>query len=175
MTEKLKSKISIRGSKEQVFDSITDYRKIDSYTDDIRIAGRGRGEGTRVYFKLSKDVLNIPTNYTTKIEFVEYNPPDQIEWKIIGDIDAKGSIRLTENSGHTDLILDFSLNLEKTDIGSLPAPDVADASQILEYIYPQVYEQASSIIKGVVTDIEGEPRDVNIEVINSSRMFSDIV
>lgn len=175
MTEKFKSKISINGSKEQVFDSITDYKRIDSYTDAIRIAGRGSGVGTRVYFNLQKDVLDIPTNYTVKIEFIEYNRPELIRWEIVGDINANGSIELVEDSDYTDIIFDFKLNIKETNVGALPAPNVADTSQILEYIYPRIYEQASLIIKGIVEDVEGQSRDVDVEIMDLSSMFSDAI
>lgn len=176
MTDSFKAEIEINGSKDSVFEAITDYRAIDSYTEAARIAGRGSGIGTRIYFRLSKDVLSIPTKYTVKIELTDYDSPDYIEWEIVEDIDAYGSIEITEISDNKSrLSVDFNVNIENSNIGALPAPTSANAEQIIEYIYPKMDKQTSGIIDGIVEDIEGDSRDVRVEFRDVSEVFSSVI
>lgn len=176
MTDSFTAEIEINGSKDSVFEAITDYRAINSYTDAARIAGRGSGVGTRIYFRLAKDVLSIPTKYTVKIELTEYDSPDYIEWEMVEDIDAYGNIKVTELSDDKSrLSINFNVNIENSNIGALPAPKSANAEQIIEYIYPKVDEQTSGIVDGIVEDIEGDSRDVRIEFKNVSEVFSSFV
>lgn len=168
MTETFTARIATDGDKQDVFESITDYRSIDSYTEGVRVAGRGSGVGTRVYFNLKQNILDIPTRYTVKLEFTDYEEPEYIEWEVIEDIDAHGTIRLEDSdSRNTDICVDFSFDRSNSNLGALPLPNTQGMQEIFELIFSRIYGPVTDIVKGIISDIEGDTRELKIE-------FSDV-
>lgn len=164
MTEKFNAVIKTDGNKQEVFDTITDYRLIDSFTDGVRVAGRGQGVGTRVYFNLNKSELNIPTRYTVKLEFTDYNEPNMIEWEVVEDIDAYGTINLNDSEDRvTNISVDFVLDNSNSDLGALPVPSSQSFSEVLDLIFSRISTPVLDVVKGIVQDIEDKDRPVDIE------------
>lgn len=164
----------IKADKQQVFNHITDYDRLDDYSDSVRVAVRGNGVGTRCYINIKKKVLEVPAEYTARVRFTGYEEPEVIEWRMQNDLDLNGKISLESNSDGCTMSLDFKLNVSNSDFNSLPAPNQAGFKEIAKYLYPKLEGTMNEFIRDLVTDIEGVERDVEIRIENISDDLEDI-
>lgn len=154
----------IKSDKQRVFDYITDYNRMDDYSDSVRVAVRGNGAGSRCYINIKKKVLEIPAEYTARVRFTEYEESNFIGWEMVEDLDLNGEISLNSTTDGCTMTLEVELDVSNSDLSSLPAPNQAGFEEITKNLYPKLEYTMNKFICDLVHDIEGSERDVKVRV-----------
>jgi hypothetical protein len=141
------------------------YRKYSEYVKEIHADGDG-GVGTEygITFGWWK------VTYLAQSRVVGLAPPERIDWEIIKDIDARGSWLVEPvdpPEGHTAatrVTIDVEFDSDSVSAGAIDLPRFVNVSWLVEKAVPLIVRQARSVLRGVVTDLEGEPREVELTV-----------
>ena len=100
------------------------------------------------------------------------DPPDRIDWRVIKDIDAAGFWSVEEvpeeappdceTASRVTFRVDF--HPESVDSDTLNLPRFVSLSWVIERVKPKIESEAQRIVRRIVADLEGESRDVDLEV-----------
>jgi hypothetical protein len=156
---------------EEIYEFLLDFPRYAEYSDRLEEVRRhgGNGEpGTRyditfAWWKLS---------YTAKSQVTEVDPPNRIDWRLTEDIDARGHWSVAPEpesapepnrpASRVRLYVEFSPR--SADKRSLELPRFVSFDWLLDKIKPKVTAEAERIVERIVADLEGEPRDVALDI-----------
>lgn len=154
----------------EVYEFVTDfprYARYSRYLDRVRQLGDG-GAGTRYELHFAWWKLN----YTARSEVIDVVPPDRVDWELVRDITAEGAwtVEPTPEEAPADvstatrarLQVDFDPNSARG--GAIDIPRFVSFDWVLRKAKPVVVEEAKRVVGGMVADIEGEPRPVELTV-----------
>jgi hypothetical protein len=144
------------------------YARYSEYLEDVDQHGDG-SPGTEydlhfAWWKLS---------YTARSRVVTVEPPDRLDWTVIKDIDARGRWLVEElpdeemppNREHaTRVRLQIQFFPDSADGDALDLPRFASLSWVIEKVKPLIQEEAERVVRRIVADLEGESRDVDLEI-----------
>jgi len=144
------------------FPRYADYSK---HLRDVRADGDG-GPGTVyelifAWWKLT---------YTARSEVTDVDPPARIDWRIVEDFVASGYWHVEpidppagrEHASRVIFHVDF--RPETVDDDMLSLPRFVSLDWVVEKVKPKVTEEAERVVRRIVADLEGEPRDVDLEI-----------
>jgi uncharacterized protein YndB with AHSA1/START domain len=151
---------------EEVYDFLMDfegYKDYSGYVDRIHVDGDG-GVGTEYGIEFSWWKLS----YLARSRVVALDPPERIEWEIIKDVDARGQWEvheLDDHDGDASRVV-IHVNFDPDSVGSdtVDLPFFVDVSWLVEKAIPLIVRQARNVLRGVVADLEGQPRDPELTV-----------
>jgi len=153
--------------KTEVYEFLLDfprYTRLSNHLRDVQQAGDG-SPGTEytltfAWWKLS---------YTAHSKVTDVDPPTRIDWRLTKDLDAAGCWLLedVQDSDHEDatrvrLVVDFDPHSAES--GALDLPRFVSLSWVIEKVTPLVQDEAERVVRRLVTDLEGEPRSVELEI-----------
>ncbi len=156
---------------EEVYEFLLDFPRYAEYSEHLKEVRRHDGEGapgtrydiTFAWWKLS---------YTAKSQVTEVEPPNRIDWRLTRDIDARGHWSVTPepasapepDSPATRVRLYVEFSPGSADERSLELPSFISLDWLIERIKPKVTTEAERIVERIVTDLEGEKRDVALDI-----------
>ena len=151
-----------------VYEFLEDFPRYADYSKHLREV-RARGDGgpgtvyelTFAWWKLT---------YTARSEVTAVDPPSRIDWRIVEDFVASGywyvePIDPPEDREHASRVrfhVDF--RPETADADMLSLPRFVPLDWVLERVKPKVIEEAQRVVRRIVADLEGEPRDVELDL-----------
>jgi len=154
--------------RETVYDFLMDfsgYRRYSDYVKAIEAEGDG-GVGTE--YAITFGWWKV--TYEARSRVVGLEPPERIDWTITKDLDAEGSWQVEsvdppDGREHaTRVTIDVQFDPDSVSAGAIDLPRFVSVSWLVEKAIPLIVRQARSVLRGVVADLEGEPRDVDLVV-----------
>lgn len=176
---------------ERIYEFLVDfpgYARYSNYLTGVRQSGDG-GPGTR--YALTFEWWRL--SYTARSTVTDVDPPRRIDWRLTKDIDAAGywaveprsavddpdpellgGAKAAEAGGSDAATVDsgeacrvtFAVRFdpESADAGILDLPRFVSFDRVLERALPLIRREATRVVERAVADIEGERRDVALQV-----------
>jgi len=154
--------------REEVYEFLLDfpgYAEYSEYLDEIRQYGDGTPgteyELTFAWWKLS---------YTARSKVTNTAAPDRIEWELVKDLDASGYWQVEPASApdgvETASRVHFVVNFRpgSADSGVIDLPSFVSFDWLVGKVTPKIRAEAERVIRRVVQDLEGESREVALEI-----------
>lgn len=154
---------------EEAFDFLVDfpgYTEYSEYLERVDAHGDG-GEGTvyDIHFQWWK------LTYTTRTEVTGISDPDEIGWEVQKDIDASGKW-LVEEADETPEDVDVASEItflvhyddDSVEEDSIDLPTFVSLDWVVEKAEPLVVKEGKQITERIIADLEGERRDVDLDV-----------
>jgi len=143
------------------------YARYSKYLESVTQDGDGT-PGTRYDLHLAWWKLS----YTACSEVTGVDPPEQIDWKLVRDIHADGHWRVDPapeaappGEDHASCVrLSIRFDPDTADSGTLDLPRLVSLEWVIGKVKPLVQDEAERIVERIVADIEGEPREVDLEI-----------
>lgn len=160
----------VYASPEETFAFLTDfpgYTGFTEYLEEVRQDGDG-SVGTCYDFVLSWWKLS----YTATSELTGLEPPERIDWKLVGSLDARGSWLLEEvpeeapHDRETATRIRFVANyrMESLENAPLDLPRFLSTEAVVDRVKPVVLDEIGDVVQHIVAELEGEQRDVDLHV-----------
>jgi ribosome-associated toxin RatA of RatAB toxin-antitoxin module len=149
---------------EEVFEFLMDfegYKQYSGYVNRIHVDGDG-GVGTEYGIEFSWWKLS----YLARSRVVGIDRPRRIEWEIIKDVDADGQwiVDPVDDGDATRVTIDVNFDPDSVGKDTVSLPFFVDVSWLVDKAVPLIVRQARNVLRGVVADLEGEPRDPELKV-----------
>ncbi|WP_440008786.1 type II toxin-antitoxin system RatA family toxin [Halomicrococcus sp. SG-WS-1] len=154
---------------EEAYEFLLDFPGYADYSKHLaQVTHRGDGgPGTEYDIHLQWWKLT----YTVRSEVTELDPPNRIDWKIVKDLHAHGHWRVEpapaeapedcEAASRVYLYIEF--DADSADAGMLDLPMFVSLGWVVDKVRPLVQKEAEKVVERIVADLEGEPRDVDLE------------
>lgn len=154
---------------EPIYDFLVDfprYATLSEHLRDVRQLGDG-SPGTQYHLSFAWWKLS----YTAHSEVTGVEPPDRIDWKLTKDLDAHGSWLIEpledvpeehDTASRVRLLIKFDPHSAKK--GALDLPRFVSLSWVIQKVKPLVQKEAEVIVRRLVADLEGQRRDVDLEI-----------
>ena len=166
--DEIEARTVIHASPDDLYEFLLDfpgYARYSEYIDRVRQDGEG-GPGTRYALKFSWWKLT----YTARSEVTDVDPPERIDWRIIKDIDADGYWGINPVDppegvdAATEVVLHIEYDADSASAGAVDLPRLVSMGWVIEKVKPLVRKEATRIVRRVVDDMEGQRRDVDVEI-----------
>lgn len=154
---------------EPIYEFLVDfprYATLSEYLREVRQRGDGT-PGTAYYLTFKWWKLS----YTAHSKVTAVDPPTRIEWELTKDLDAYGHWRIEQSEtvpdgadAASEVYLVVRFDAHSADDDALDLPRFVSISWVIEKVKPLVQKEAESIVRKLVTDLEGEERDVDLEI-----------
>jgi hypothetical protein len=144
------------------------YARYSEYLDRVDQHGDG-SPGTEYDLHFSWWKLH----YTARSRVVAAEPPDRLDWTVVKDIDARGRWLVEEPAGEeappdrdhaTRVRLQIQFFPDSADENAIDLPRFVSIGWVVEKVKPLIQEEAERVVRRIVADLEGEPRDVDLEI-----------
>lgn len=154
----------------EIFEFLVDfprYARYSTYLERVDQHGDG-GAGTEYDLQFAWWRLS----YTVRSRVTEVDAPERIDWEVLGALAASGYWAVTpapaeapperETASRVRFVAAFdpdSLTADLVDIPSLVSVD-----WVVDRVKPLIYEEVQNIVGRVVTDLEGESREITLTI-----------
>ena len=155
---------------EEAYEFLLDFPGYANYSEHLtRVTHDGDGgSGTEYDIRLKWWKIQ----YVVRSEVTELDRPNRIDWKIIKDIHAHGSWRVEEvpeeapegKETASRVRLSIHFDADSASSGMLDLPMFVSLGWVVDKAKPLVLSEAEKVVKRIVTDLEGQPRDVNLKI-----------
>lgn len=169
--------------------SFTEYARYSAYLEEVRRHGDG-SPGTEYDLEFSWWRLT----YTARSAVTDVEPPGRIEWRLVDDLAARGAWVIeargaaaddgaeraeraptavdggdeggeaTDDPG-TRVRLAVEYDPASADVATLGLPRLLSVDALVDRVAPLARAEAERVVERIVADLEGEPREVDLEVI----------
>jgi len=154
----------------EVYEFLLDFPRYANYSEyltDVRSDGDG-SPGTRYALRFAWWKLS----YTARSKVVDVDPPNQIDWRLVKDIDARGYWRVKDAperapegvEAASQVTLRVEFNPDSASSGAIDLPRFVSLSWVIEKVKPKIQSEAERVVERIVTDLEGERRDVELTI-----------
>lgn len=144
------------------------YARYSKHLDEVR-RHSGDGEpGTKYDITFSWWRLS----YTAKSQVTDVEEPNRIDWRLVEDIDARGHWSVVPEpesapnpetpASRVRLYVEFSPG--SADRRSIGLPAAISLDWLVDRVKPKVKAEAERIVERIVADLEGQRRDVSLDV-----------
>lgn len=166
--DEIEARTVVYASPAELYEFLVDfpgYARYSEYLDRVTQEGDGT-VGTRYALRFSWWKLS----YTARSEVTAVDPPARIDWRIVKDIDAKGYWGITPTEPPdgveeaTEVVLHIEYDASSASASAVDLPKLVSMSWVIEKVKPLVRKEATRIVRRVVDDIEGEPREADVEI-----------
>lgn len=155
---------------DEIYDFLEDfpgYARYSEYLTDIEQDGDG-GPGTKYGLTFSWWKLS----YTAWSEVTAVEPPHRIDWALIKHINARGCWQIDHDPDAAPAEIDDASRVrfvaefdpDSADSSAVDIPRLVSFGWVIEKVKPKIVAEAERIVERVVTDLEGEHRDVELIV-----------
>jgi uncharacterized membrane protein len=162
----------VYADRQRVYEFLLDFPGYAAYSEHLkRVDQHGDGgPGTQYHLNFAWWKLT----YTAHSEVTAVDSPTQIDWAITKDIDATGywhveSVDPPEGEDaatHVRFAVEYDPDSAK--VGSIDLPRFVSLSWVVEKVKPKIQTEATRIVERVVVDLEGQHRDIDLDVETSS-------
>lgn len=135
------------------------YAEYSPYLENVRQFGTGE-VGTE--YELTATWWRI--DYRARTEVTGIVPPHRIEWRVLDVIDAEGDWVVEEIDGGSRVTLLIRFDAQSADTGAVSLPRFVSIGWVIDRVKPLVRKEAEAIVERIVADLEGEPRDVQLDI-----------
>jgi len=154
-----------------IYEFLLDFPRYADYSQHLKEVRRTDGDGspgtrydiTFAWWKLT---------YTAVSRVTDVDPPNRIDWRLVRDIDARGSWQIApepESSPGPDipasrvrLYIEFSP--ESADARRINLPAFVSLDWVIDRVKPKVKAEAERIVERIVADLEGQRREVDLDI-----------
>lgn len=155
---------------EEVYEFLVDFPRYAKYSRHLKdVAEDGNGSvGTQYDLTFSWWLLS----YTARSEVTGLKPPERIDWRIVRHIDAHGAWLIetgdvTPPEGEDDatrvrFLVEFKPG--SADRSALDLPLFVSMDWLIDIVKPKIKMEAKRVVRRVVADLEGEEREISLEV-----------
>lgn len=143
------------------------YAGYSKHIDEVRRSGEG-APGTRYDITFSWWRLS----YTARSKVTDTDAPNRVDWRLVKDIDARGHWSVVPEpesapdpetpASRVRLYVEFSP--DSATGRALDLPSFVSLDWLVERVKPKVHAEAKRIVENVVTDLEGQRREVTLDV-----------
>lgn len=150
---------------EEVYEFLLGFQSYAEYSEHLTgVRQFGDGEpGTEYELDFSWWKLT----YTARSKVTDVDPPNRIDWRIVKDIDAVGQWLvepLDAEEPRTQVTMRIEYAPDSADDGTLDLPRFVSLDWVVEKITPKVKAEAERVVRRIVADLEGNRRDVELEI-----------
>jgi uncharacterized membrane protein len=155
---------------EEIYDFLVDfprYAKYSKHLEDVTRDGDGTA-GTQYDLQFAWWTLS----YTARSEVTELTPPERIDWRLVRHLDAEGYWHITpepesapedeETASRVRFVVNFAPESANGD--AIELPRFISLDWVVEKVKPKIRAEAKRVVKRVVADLEGQRREVTLEV-----------
>lgn len=169
MRKELELAATIHAPRADVYDVLRDVEGYAAYSDHVRDVVRcgDGGPGTEYDVVLSWWVLA----YTLRVRLTGLDPTEQIDWRVVRDVDAHGAFRLEPTAVEdstvdhaTAVTLTVRYDPDSADEAALSLPRLVPVSAVFDRLRPFAEREAERILDRIVADVEDEPRWATLDV-----------
>lgn len=154
---------------EEVYEFLLEFSGYASYSESLRSVRQFGDGGAGTEYELTFAWWKL--QYTARSKVTETDPPSRIEWRLTKDIDADGrwlvepkERRKPDAKPETEVTFVVEYALGSVDGGIVDLPRFVSLGWVIEKIKPKIRAEAEHIVRRVVADLEGEPRDVELQI-----------
>jgi hypothetical protein len=140
------------------------YAEYSEYLRTVRAFGDG-GPGTEYELEFAWWKLT----YTARSEVTAVDPPTRIEWQLTRDVDAGGQWLIEpletespDDRPETEVTFVVEYAPGSASDGLVDLPRFVSLGWVVEQIKPKIRTEAERVVRRIVADLEGEPRDVEL-------------
>lgn len=156
---------------EEVYDFLLDFRGYAGYSEYLRSVRQHGDGGAGTEYELEFAWWKL--HYTARSKVTELEPPERIEWRLTKDLDAAGRWLVdpietesedaeTEPKTEVGFVVEYAPGSAASGIVDLPR--FVSLGWVIEKIKPKIRAEAERIVRRIVTDLEGEPREVELRI-----------
>ena len=148
---------------EEVYEFLLDFPRYAQYSEHLT-GVRQFGDGTPgteyalefTWWKLS---------YTARSRVTDAERPRRIDWRVVKDIDAVGHWRVEPLEGEeTEVTFAVEYAPDSADDDAVELPRFVSLEWVVQKVKPKVRAEAERVVRRIVADLEGQPRDVTLEI-----------
>ena len=158
----------VYADRERVYEFLLDFPGYAAYSEYLkRVDQHGDGNpGTEYHLAFAWWKLT----YTAHSEVTAVDPPTRIDWAITKDIDATGHWRVESvdppegEDAATRVHFVVEYDPDSARVGSVDLPRFVSLSWVVEKVKPKIQTEATRIVERVVVDLEGQRREVDLDV-----------
>jgi uncharacterized membrane protein len=147
----------------EVYEFLLDFPGYAEYSEHLS-AVRQHGDGTPgTEYEL--DFAWWKLGYTARSRVTDVDPPDRIDWRVVEDVDAVGRWevdRLDDETTCVTLVIEYAPDSAEAD--SFDLPRFVSLDWVVEKVTPKVRAEAERVVRRIVADLEGERREVDVEI-----------
>lgn len=147
----------------EVHEFLLDFPRYAEYSEHLTTV-RQYGDGTPgTEYEL--DFAWWKLSYTARSLVTDVENPHRIDWRVVKDVDAVGRWdveRLDDEATRVALVVEYAPDSAADD--SIDLPRFVSLDWVVEKIKPKVKAEAERVVRRIVTDLEGEPREVEVEI-----------
>lgn len=149
-----------------VFEFLLDFVGYANYSDHLRQVER-YGDGTPgTEYELTFTWWKLTYTARSRVTAIEY--PHRIDWELLKDINAQGSWIVDEHESHNATTVTFYVEFDagESDIDgqNINVPRFVSLSWVIARVKPLIQREATHIVREVIADLEGNPREVELTV-----------
>ena len=147
----------------EVYEFLLDFPRYARYSEhltEVRQFGDGT-PGTEYALEFAWWKLS----YTARSRVTDAERPRRIDWRVIEDIDAVGYWRvdpLEDEETEVTLVVEYAPDSANDDAVDLPR--FVSLEWVVRKVKPKIRAEAERVVRRIVADLEGERRDVTIEI-----------
>lgn len=152
---------------EEVYEFLLAFRGYAAYSEHLRAVRQFGDGGVNTEYELEFAWWKL--RYTAQSAVTEVDPPNRIEWKLTKDLDARGRWLVEPNTEcetgdetEVTFVVEYAPGSAGSDVVDLPR--FVSLGWVIERIKPKIRSEAEQIVRRVVTDLEGENRDVELQI-----------
>lgn len=156
---------------EEIYDFLLDFPRYAEYSkhlDEVRRHGGDGSPGTRYDITFSWWKLA----YTAQSQVTDVDPPNRIDWRIVADLDARGYWGIAPEPESapepgmpaTRVRLYVEFHPDSADERLIDLPAFVSLDWLIDRVTPKIYREAERIVERIVADLEGEPREVSLDI-----------
>ena len=155
---------------EDIYDFLVDFPRYARYSEHLREVTQHGDGSTETLYDLTFAWWKL--SYTARSEVTELTPPERIDWRLVRHIDARGYWQVTpepasvpeheECASRVRFVVNF--RPESADSSAIQLPRFVSMGWVVEKVKPKIKEEAERVVRRVVADLEGEEREVELEI-----------
>lgn len=152
---------------ERVYEFLLDFPGYAAYSEHLRsVTARGEG-GPGTTYDLTFGWWKL--THTVRSAVTAVDPPSRIEWELRDTLEARGywQVEPLQTGGDRPVTrVSFVVRYapESTDTDGLDLPSFVSLEWLVERVRPKIHSAATTTVERVVEDLEGEPREVTLEI-----------
>lgn len=159
-------------SPETAFEFLVDFPRYAHYSDhlsEVRSHGDG-GPGTEYDLRFAWWRLG----YTVRSRVTGIEPPDRIDWRLVDGLAARGhwEIEPLDGSDGPDpadpasrVTFVAAYDPDSLENDRLRLPTLLSIDGLVDRVTPRIRAEAERVVERVVADLEGEAREVDLDVL----------
>lgn len=157
-------------SPEEIYEFLVDFQQYERYTKYVTDIERQGDEDAGAVYDIPLSWWKV--TYTARAKVTDVDRPSQIEWELAKGIDAHGRWELehvpeeapSDKPDATRVRFFSEFDPKSADGDTLNLPSVVPLDRIISRVKPKIETAARIIAQRMVSDLEGEEREIDLKV-----------